>query len=604
MSLQDPKHLRYYEREISFLRQMGATFAAQYPKIAKRLSLGENESPDPHVERLIESFAFLTSYLQKDIDDQFPRISSALLNVLYPQLTNPVPPVSIAEFKVDPSKGKMTTGYAIPKEFSLFTTAKSGEVCRFRTCYPLTLWPIEIADIQVVRSDDFGGEALSPYPLLLKVKLETLADPLSTLELKTLRFYISGDNIVSNALFEYLFSGDTLLGTISNEGEVPRVLPKGSLAQVGFDPDEMLLPNFNQAHPAYQLLQEYFVFPNKFLFFDIQNLDFTTATQTADILIPLCTYDPQKIYQNLLIKNDTLKLGCTPIINLFPKITDPIRLDKKKIEYPLVADMRRNLVTEIYSLEKVVSVSPISSETTTFSPYFSYDHPDIRNEQQAYWSSRRVPSADPNVPGTDLMLSFVNLDFSPAFPAVETVYAYTLCTNRALAEAVLPNTELHADEAVPTKSIVCLLYPTATVYPDQDGAAQWKLISQLAVNYLSLDSTPESLKAFQEILRVYSGSQDNAFLEISGISNMTCEKVVRRFGKDAWRGFVRGTSVTLTLDDANFAKKEALLFSSVLSRFLGLYCSINSFVELSVKRPQESEVWRTWPPIAGETTLV
>ena len=53
--------LLYYERELSFLRQMGAEFAAKYPKVASRLVLEPDKCEDPHVERLLEAFAFLAA---------------------------------------------------------------------------------------------------------------------------------------------------------------------------------------------------------------------------------------------------------------------------------------------------------------------------------------------------------------------------------------------------------------------------------------------------------------------------------------------------------------------------------------------------------------
>ncbi len=46
--------LGYYERELAFLRRMGADFARRYPKIAARLSLEADKCEDPHVERMID----------------------------------------------------------------------------------------------------------------------------------------------------------------------------------------------------------------------------------------------------------------------------------------------------------------------------------------------------------------------------------------------------------------------------------------------------------------------------------------------------------------------------------------------------------------------
>ena len=74
--------LLYYERELTFLRQMGAEFAAKYPKVASRLVLEPDKCEDPHVERLLEAFAFLAARVHLKIDDEFPEITEALLNIL------------------------------------------------------------------------------------------------------------------------------------------------------------------------------------------------------------------------------------------------------------------------------------------------------------------------------------------------------------------------------------------------------------------------------------------------------------------------------------------------------------------------------------------
>ena len=144
MSVNQDELLPYYKKELAYLRGMGRLFAEKYPKLAGRLELGVHGSADPHVERLIECFAFLTGRIQHRLDSQFPEITTALLGVLYPHLVDPIPPLAIAHFEVDPDQGKLTTGYLIGKDTKLFAQTADGLTCRFRTCYPVTLWPLEL----------------------------------------------------------------------------------------------------------------------------------------------------------------------------------------------------------------------------------------------------------------------------------------------------------------------------------------------------------------------------------------------------------------------------------------------------------------------------
>ena len=135
--------LEYYENELTFLRQMGKEFAEKHPKIAARLQLDVNRCDDPHVERLLEGFALLAARVHLKIDDEFPQITEGLLNVLYPHFLRPIPAMTVAQFRLDPEQGKLTTGLSVPRASILYSRPVDGVACKFRTCYDVTLWPFE-----------------------------------------------------------------------------------------------------------------------------------------------------------------------------------------------------------------------------------------------------------------------------------------------------------------------------------------------------------------------------------------------------------------------------------------------------------------------------
>jgi len=601
----DTRLLSYYEKELLFLRQMGTSFAAQHPKVANRLGISGNTSPDPHVERLVESFAFLTGYLQKDIDDQFPRLSSTLLEILYPQLIAPLPPMSIAKITLDPSKGTSTTGYPLAKNFPLFATAPTGENCRFRTSYDITLWPLEVQSAALMPLNLFSlPPTFSAYPFVLKIDINTQGLPLHGLDIKTLQFYINSDTISGHRFFEGLFLDETLkIAVLNPETGETYVTPPGSIGKVGFAPGENVLPDFPQSLPAYRLMQEFFAFPNKFLFFNLNNLQFQHTAQTATLLIPLAIQEENKV-NKLPVTQDTFQLGCTPVINLFPKVTDPLNFDKKTIEYPIYGDIRKDTTTEIHSLEKVMGFEPNSPQGYEIAPYFSYTHPSIENQQTRYWNLRRVPQK-PGIPGNRMLLSFVNLDFSPTSPPSETIYGHALCTNRDLARFLRSNSVLEADRQLPSKKIILLHQPTPPVYPDLSGAAQWKLVSQLSLDYLSLTNDTLGIEKLQEIINLYRSSiAETLPTSLTRLTTLSTACLVRRLGKDAWRGMVEGIGVNIGLNDHSFETHEALLFSAVLHQFLSLYAPANSFVELSIQRNNTQGNWKTWQPQAGERFLL
>src|SRR5216683_1327948 len=136
--------LLYYERELDYMRKTAVQFAEKNPKVAARLVLEPTKCEDPHVERLLEAFAFLAARVHLKIDDDFPEITESLLTVVYPQLIRPIPSMSIVEFEPDPEKGKMTTGLLIERNSNLYSRPVGGVPCTFRTCYDNVLWPISV----------------------------------------------------------------------------------------------------------------------------------------------------------------------------------------------------------------------------------------------------------------------------------------------------------------------------------------------------------------------------------------------------------------------------------------------------------------------------
>jgi type VI secretion system protein ImpG len=494
--------LHYYNRELEYLRNAGRQFSKSHPKIARRLELGDSESPDPHVERLLESFAFLTAKISQEIDQRYPETASALLNSLYPHLVNPIPAMAIAHFKADAGRGKLTSGYNIPKGTSVFAAADEGVNCKFQTVYPLKLWPIEVASVNVVRRDSYQVNGLQKdQNWFLRLRLRAQNLDFRDIDLDEISFHLRGDYKLTTLLYEVLFCQLEPSVYFSSDHGTADALPAGSIAPMGFAADEVALPSSGSTLHSYQLLQEYFHLPEKFLFFKLQNLLSmkkiqTLETNELDILISV--KDASHIYE-MSLTPENFQLGCTPIINLFSKTTDPFRLDKRRVQYMLVPDQRLDRTTEIYSIKNVVGSIDGIPEPQPFSPYFAFDHHTALNPDAVYWVSKRISAANRSLPGADMYLSFVDLNFNPSMPPHQIIYAETLCTNRYLAEQLPYNTLLKSEEALPVHEIVCLDKPKAQTHAPADGETLWKMISQLSVNHLGVTSGKESVSAIRDL---------------------------------------------------------------------------------------------------------
>lgn len=598
--------LRAYWRELSYLRRMGSAFAETYPKVAGRLELGADVSPDPHVERLIESFAFLTARIQQNLDSDFPEIAVELLSILHPHYLNPIPSMAVAAFEVDPARGKLTSGHLIPKHTPLFTHAEGGEaVCRFRTCYPVTLWPVAVAEAAFELPARFPFlDKTTDVASVLRLRIESRAGSLAELGLDRLRFYLNGDRRVTDALYEALFC-DCASVMLLPEGDLSRApvrLTAGALEPVGFGRDEEVLPYPPSSQPAYRLVQEYFTFPQKFLFADVTGLGRHGSERAFEILILLKREPGNWLPQ---IDRHTFALGATPVINLFPRTTEPIRLDHRRTEYPLVPDARRERFTEVHSILDVSGSTDPRHRSRIYEPFYSYNHHMAGSGHKAFWHARRVASLRKDVPGSEMLLSLVDLDFKPFLPPNETIYAHTLCTNRALPQQLMAGARLQTDVAAPVAHIVCLTKPTPQIAPPSDGSTLWRLVSHLSLNYLSFSSGEDSLTGLREILRLYCSSERSvAHQQIAGIREMSLRRTVQRVGRQAWRGFCNGTEVTLTFDENAYVGGGAFLLAMVLNRFFALYTSVNSFTQLVVKSQQREGDWKRWQPMAGEQAVL
>ena len=85
---------------------------------------------------------------------------------------------------------------------------------------------------------------------------------------------------------------------------------------------------------------------------------------------------------------------------------------------------------------------------------------------------------------------------------------------------------------------------------------------------------------------------------------MKCRRVVRHIGDEPWRGFCRGTEVTLKFDEDYYEGSGAFLFSAVLNRFFASYASVNSFTQLIIESKQREGTWWEWKPMAGELVIM
>jgi type VI secretion system protein ImpG len=604
----------HYREELFFIRKLAQEFRQRYPAAAARLQLEENRSADPHVERLIEAFALLTARTQLKIHDEFPELTDALLHVLYPHFLAPVPSVAMMQFHL-PASAASENGVKIPAKSMLRTYRPGDPPCRFRTCYPLTLWPIEVKEASL-KPPPFPGGLNVPTGAIacLRLRLHLLADLFFNLiPLDKLRFYLHGDPLLTTSLYELLFNHtlQVVFRPVDIKGAPPIYLtPQQALAPVGFEPDEALLPYPKISFSGYRLLTEFFAFPHKFLFAELLGWEHLRSYKTRQVeAIFFLNRTLPRLEQK--VEPGVFRLGCTPLVNLFePPPIEPFALNHRRAEYRLEPDVSTPDAFEIYSVDSV-TIAHGNGTTVDVEPFYGYRHGGKRDTRSAFWYATRRPALRPGDHGTDIFLHLVDLNMKADKPADGVVIAKTTCSNRDL-PARLPRQgeELPFDTefAAPGVELRCLLSPTSAHRPPLRRGMQWRLVSQLTLNHLSIAESGEGTEALKEILRLYDYTDPDTDPQLSAWARLTIDGITdvraRRTARWSQGTFCRGLETTITFDEKNYLGTSMLLFSAVLERFLGLYVHLNSFNEVVVKIRQREGEFKRWPPRAGGQSLL
>jgi type VI secretion system protein ImpG len=607
--------LNYYERELAYLRQSGAEFAASYPKIASRLLLEPNRCEDPHVERLLEAFAFLAARVHLKLDDEYSEFTQSLFSVLYPHFVRPLPSMTVAEFHLDTERGGVTSALDVPRGATVFSKSAGGLRLRFRTGMDLSLWPFRVQNVRWAAPESLDLGARDPrIASVLRVELRCgHGASFQDIPLRALRFFLNGEAGVVFPLYEMLAGRCRrilLRDPAGGPGKRTVELSSTSLRPCGFAPEEALLPYPRRSFDGYRLLQEYFAFPEKFLFFELSGLDAAAATGaegTLEILF-LCT-DPERAdwgpILELGVNDRTLRLGCTTLVNLFEHTAEPVRVDGTRYEMRVTPDARRHDAFEIYSVEEVVGTNAQSGEVTPFEPFFAIKHRPSGPAGTLFWHATRRAARGTLDPATEIDLSIADLSGKPQLPPVETLTVRCLCTNRELPSRMPfgdENGDFELESLLPVSRITALRKPTHPARPLLGGAELLQLLSHLSLSYLSL--VEEGRDSLCEMLRLYVPANGFGDRQVEGIAKVSSRRHFARVGSDYGVSFVRGIQVDLELDEDYFVGAGAYLFASVLDRFLGLFVNLNSFSQLAVRSRQRKGLLAQWPPRSGQGILV
>lgn len=593
------KLLAYYQKELLFLKHHGKLFASRFPKIARRLGIVDGETEDPHISRLIESFALLTSRIHQRLDEDMPDVIDALLLTLAPQFLRPLPSVCIAMMTLDPLKSGLTDKNILAAETPLYTRHSSQQPCEFQTIYPVTLLPLSVSEAELY----FDSDALSWQ---LDLHFQVWAGARLTDE--TLRLYLHGPGNAASTLYTLLCSEVKHLSL--HQGEVCTVLAANAVSPVGFAKDEALLTREPRIAPVHILLLDYFWFPQKFAFIDIQlpvgfrAIGNDTFTLRAHFLRNPLTVRLEKLAP--LVDKHFFRLHCTPAVNLFTRRADPIVLNDAIAEYPLVPDTRHQGQTEVWAVQKVSLQRKTGNHISHFSvlPLFEGGCGPLSEADLGYrWQHiQREISTEKNAESQSYLAFSQRRISQPVLADTDIITADLLCSNGELAHQLSYGQhegDFDAEAPVAGLNIVALTHPTRPVNPPNRYTDRWRFLSQLSLNYQLLQGE-QGIQRLVETLALYHFDDSAGKSRLSTlIQDLQCEPITVRLISNDPNSLARGISLTLTFAHSAQQDPEYYLFCSLLDRLLALYAPVNSFTRLTTEIEYDVRTKRVWPVRAG-----
>lgn len=615
------KLLEYYEKELQFLREMGTEFAERFPGIASQLDLGGFKCADPYVERLLEGFAFLTARVQLKIDAEYPRFTQNLMNMVYPHYLSPLPSMTIVAFDADMAGNLGEDGFPLVRGTRLRTAALSGRSrCDFRTAHDVMLWPVKVEKADYLTAGEAGYYTNSSAHIRSGLRLNiSAADSvdLSALAMDELVFYLDGTGETPSRIYELLLAHTStiVVRSLDQEGKVRRevVLDKSCLQPVGFEDDESMLPLTDVSFKGYRLLQEYFAFPERFLFVRLSGLQRIIKQCTDDTeleIVVLCNRDSELL--NDALSADNFILHCSPAINLFPKRADRIHISNRINDHHVIIDRTAVQDYEIYSIDKVVGFDDSLKESRQFLPFYERRSArDASVASDAYFTWRRDESLLPvnsrknlNYAGSEVFLSLVDAKATPWSSDLKQLGVEVMCTNRALPleiAAYKGRVKFTMEDAAPVNDVVGLAGPTKPIKAWDEGEHAWRLVNHLSLNYLSLldKDAREGAAALRELMSLYSHSSSlSVQKQIDGVLSVCSKPVVQRIPGAGPIAFGRGTEIELNCQESAFDGIGVFVLGSVLEQFFAKYVSVNSFTQLVLSSTERGELMR-WPVRTG-----
>lgn len=594
--------LDYYQTNLQYIRGLAAEFAAEFPKIASRLSLSEFACQDPYIERLLEGTAFLSAQVEKKLDEGYYGFLESVLNSLTPHALYPIPSGGVLELTLNDNHEKVREGLKL-EAGTLFDAAIPSihTPCRFSSLIPIPLTPFSLTGAEYITRDLSSFGVNNPQGLAA-LHLTCAAQGGNSLSFPDeLLFFINLPEAEASLLQRQIMQ-DTL-GVYVRQGEEAFVPVSGVSFELPMSRGGSLVHDKLKGAPkGLGLLQHFMAYPAFFKFFSIKNMGSLGRTGMAnlELLMVFKRREPSLVSP---VKVSSLRLNCVPVLNLFTKRSDRIALERAAYEFHILPDRTAMRDYEVLSIHRLEFFNE-RNETLFFARNFYDEDLMQENSKRNFFSQhRRKTLLDPKAAqrssygGTEVFVSF-----TAQSPNLEKAYQFAadlVCTNRDLPLLLLPNTELSPHTPLLQRGFF-ITPPTRPGYPliERGDTSDFAKVSHLVFNLSGMlwqDGTLP-LKMFKTLLGTYRlRAEDEMERMIEGLVELESEQKSFRFIKNGMVFFEYGWNIWFTLDELAYAGTGCYMFAAIIGEILKSFSPINTLLEINFYTLQSGHIatWKT-----------
>ena len=430
------------------------------------------------------------------------------------------------------------------------------------------------------------------------------------MNLDPLQIFIAGDGTETDAVMQALVTGSDVAAVrpVSLDG-LPTTSRRITVRHDGFAPDTALLPPSARTFSGHQLLQEYFIMPEKFNFVSLQGVGAALADSDARLFDVVFGLEEPDERLAEAVRAESFRLHCVPIINLFKRRGDRISIQPGEALHHVVVDRTQPQSFEVYRVESVHSVRQGSAERTHYAPVFdSFDNEgdgQARDARSGYFSVRRTKrlvsgSRDRAYLGTDTHVALSGPDRGPASMDAQRLVISSICTNRGRPLELSNKSQYAIQTVAPVTKATPLVGPTPPRLPLAQDDAGWTLINALSLNHLSFSQdTASNAQWLSRTLGLFADPSNAVHRQITrAFGALTARPINRRIPGEGPITYGRGLEFTLGVDTDSLRGVGPFILSSVLERFFARAVSVNSFTETAMATADGLEIAR-WPARIG-----